>query len=138
MEKLKKIYTTHKEIILYVFFGGLTTLCNLVCYYIFAHILSVDELISTIIAFFISVLFAFATNRRYVFMSNAKGVKQTTAELIKFMGSRLFSGGLDLLLMYIFVTLLLFNDLLIKILSNIIVIILNYILSKLFVFRKKN
>ncbi|MFZ2539257.1 MAG: GtrA family protein [Oscillospiraceae bacterium] len=137
MEKIKRLYLKHKELILYVFFGGLTTLCNLICYYIFAHIFSIDEITSTIISFIVSVLFAFFTNRRYVFMSNAKGVKQVTNELARFFGARLFSGGLDVLMMYLFVTLLLFNDMLIKILSNIVVIILNYIFSKLFVFRKK-
>ncbi|MEG0693627.1 MAG: GtrA family protein [Oscillospiraceae bacterium] len=137
MEQLKVLYVKHKELILYVFFGGLTTFCNLLCYYIFAHIFAVDELISTIIAFVVSVLFAFFTNRRYVFMSTAKGMKQITGELTKFFGARLFSGGLDVLLMYLFVTLLLYNDMLIKILSNIIVILLNYIFSKRFVFREK-
>lgn len=127
----------YKELILYVFFGGLTTLCNLVCYYIFAHLLGLDEITATVIAFVVSVLFAFFTNRRYVFMSDAKGTKQVTSELVKFFGSRLFSGGLDVLIMYLFVSLLLYNDMLIKILSNILVIILNYIFSKLFVFRKK-
>ncbi len=137
MDKVKNLYLKHRELILYVFFGGLTTLCNLICYYVLAHILSINEITSTIISFIISVLFAFFTNRRYVFMSDAKGVQQVTNELVKFFGARLFSGGLDVLIMYIFVTLLLFNDMFIKVLSNIVVIILNYIFSKLFVFRKK-
>ena len=137
MKTLKQIVQKHKELILYGFFGGLTTLCNFVVYYISAHVLSIDELSATVIAFIVSVLFAFFTNRQYVFQSKATGMKQITLELTKFFGSRLFSGGLDLLLMYIFVTLLNYNDMVVKLLSNVIVIILNYIFSKVFVFRKK-
>lgn len=137
MEKIKCLYIKYKELILYVFFGGLTTLCNIVSYYIFAHMFFLNEIASTILAFIISVLFAFFTNSRYVFMSKAKGFKQVSNELVKFFGARLFSGGLDVLIMYIFVTLLMFNDIVIKILSNIIVIILNYLFSKLFVFKTK-
>lgn len=137
MKKLKGLYNKHKELILYVFFGGLTTLCNFAVYYIFAHLFSFHEIAATIIAFVISVLFAFFTNRKYVFASRAKGMKQISSELVKFFGSRLFSGGLDLLIMYVFVTLLLFNDMLIKLLSNVLVVIINYIFSKLFVFKRK-
>ena len=67
MKTLKQIVQKHKELILYGFFGGLTTLCNFVVYYISAHVLSIDELSATVIAFIVSVLFAFFTNRQYVF-----------------------------------------------------------------------
>lgn len=136
MEKLITCYQKHKEIIHYVFFGVLTTVCNFVVYFILVRVFLIDEITSTIIAFIVSVLFAFFTNRKYVFSSKAVGFKETASELTKFFGSRLFSGGLDVLIMYIFVTLLLFNDILIKILSNIFVVILNYIFSKIFVFKK--
>lgn len=137
MGGLRRIFLKYRELISYVFFGGLTTLCNIFVYWVLARIFSADELISTAIAFVISVIFAFYTNRKWVFFSKEKGVRPVFFEGCKFFASRLFSGGLDLLIMFIFVTILNYNDMIIKILSNILVIILNFIFSKLFVFKKK-
>lgn len=136
-DKIKAFFYEYKEYILYIFFGGLTTLSNIISYALLRHLFSIDELTATVIAFIISVIFAFFTNRKWVFESKASGFKAILSEGIKFFGSRLFSGGTDLLIMFIFVTQAGFNDMLIKILSNILVIILNYLLSKVFVFKKK-
>lgn len=131
------IFKKYREIIVYVFFGGLTTLCNIFVYWICAHPLNIDEITSTIIAFVVSVIFAFATNRIWVFHSGARGIKEIAYELCRFFGARLFSGGLDVLIIFVFVTHMGFNDMIIKLLSNVMVVILNYIFSKLFVFKKK-
>lgn len=136
MERWKALFVTYKELILYVFFGGLTTLVNLAGYALLARLLHVDELLSTLIAFVLSVIFAYLTNRKWVFESRASGGKAICYEVATFFGGRIFSGALDLLIMYLFVTCLHYNDLLIKILSNILVIILNFIISKWIVFRK--
>ena len=91
---------------------------------------------STILAFIISVLFAYLTNRKWVFESKAKG-KEILTELVKFFLCRFATGIFDFLCMYVLVDLLQFNDVIIKILSNVIVIILNFVASKLLVFNKK-
>jgi putative flippase GtrA len=132
-----KIYEKHKEKILYLFFGALTTIISLITYYLFTFtILNVDnplELqIANIISWIAGFTFAYFTNREYVFNSNNKDFK----EFIKFFLSRIFTLLLDMLIMYIFVTKLKYNDRLFKIISQIIVIVTNYILSKLIVFKK--
>lgn len=136
-EKIKALFIKYKEYVLYIFFGGLTTLVNVLSFWVFVYLFHLDEINSTIIAFVISVIFAFLTNRKWVFESKAKGAKAIFFETTKFFSSRLFSGGLDLLIMFIFVTVLAFNAMVIKLLSNILVIILNYVFSKVFVFKKK-
>lgn len=133
---MKQLLIKHKAIILYVLFGGLTTLTNILSYLLFAHALNFGVMPSTILAFIISVLFAYLTNRKWVFESKAKG-KEILTELVKFFLCRFATGIFDFLCMYVLVDLLQFNDVIIKILSNVIVIILNFVASKLLVFNKK-
>lgn len=137
MEKLKALYKKYEEPILYVFFGGLTTLVNLVIFFGSTRLLKINELWATVIGFIISVLFAYVTNRIFVFKSKAKGIKNIVREITSFFGCRLFSGGLDLALTAIFITWLNLYDVPVKILINIAVIVLNYLFSKLFIFKKK-
>ena len=133
---MKQLLIKHKAIILYVLFGGLTTLTNILSYLLLAHALNFGVMPSTVVAFVISLLFAYHTNRKLVFESKAKG-KETLAELIKFFLCRFATGIFDFLCMFVLVDLLQFNDVIIKILSNIIVIILNFVASKLLIFTKK-
>lgn len=140
MKEVKKIYLKYKEIINYVIVGVLTTLVSLLSYYgLVLTILNPDVSwqlqLANIISWLISVTFAYITNRKYVFESkNNKILKEAS----KFYGARVLTLLLDMLFMYITVTIFKFNDKIMKILSNIIVLILNYILSKLFVFIKKD
>lgn len=136
MGKLKELIIKYKEIILYVFFGGLTTLVNWGSYAVLANLFKVDYLVSTAIAWFISVLFAYVTNRTWVFESKAKGVKAISLEIISFFGFRLLSGFMDMGLMYLGVDIIGINHNLMKLLSNVVVVIANYVFSKLFIFRK--
>lgn len=133
---LKTIYEKHKEMILYLFFGGLTTLVNIVVYWIFVNLLHVDYLVSNMVAWLLSVLFAYITNKTYVFQSKSIGFLPIMREFSAFVSCRLFSGLIDMGIMYLGISIFGFYDLLIKILSNVIVVILNYVFSKLFIFRK--
>ena len=133
---LKTIYEKHKEMILYLFFGGLTTLVNIVVYWIFVNLLHVDYLVSNMVAWLLSVLFAYITNKIYVFQSKSIGFLPIMREFSAFVSCRLFSGLIDMGIMYLGISIFGFYDLLIKILSNVIVVILNYVFSKLFIFRK--
>ena len=92
---------------------------------------------SAAVAWVLSVLFAYVTNRRWVFHSEAKGAKAIGKEFAAFLGARLGTGLLDMLIMYLCVDLLGWNDMVMKLASNVIVVILNYILSKFFIFKKK-
>lgn len=131
------LFRKYKEIILYLVFGGLTTLVNIVTYFVCADWFHWGTVPSTIIAWFLSVVFAFITNKLFVFESKGTSLKTLFFETVSFFGCRLFSGVLDLFIMWLTVDILHWNDLLMKIISNILVIILNYIFSKLIIFRKK-
>ena len=134
IETIKK----NKEILLYIFFGGCTTLVNIVVYYICSHLLFMSTTMSTIISWFMSVVFAYVTNKFFVFESKNCEISKLIYEIFSFFGCRLTTGILDLVIMIIFVDFLHFNDLVIKILSNILVIILNYVASKILIFKQKN
>lgn len=137
MNKLISLYKKYEEQILYIFFGGLTTLVNLAVFFCSTRLLNINELWATIIGFILSVLFAYVTNRIFVFKSKAKGIKNIVREVTSFFGCRLFSGGLDLALTAVFITWLQLYDVPVKIIINIVVIVLNYLFSKLFIFKKK-
>lgn len=121
-----------KELILYVVFGVLTTVVNIIAYVVFAKYLNVDYIISNIIAWFLSVLFAYITNRIWVFESKSDNILR---EISLFFGGRLFSGVVDTSLLYLMVDILLIGDFVSKVVTQIIVVVLNYVISKLVVFK---
>lgn len=130
---MKNIIQKNKEIIMYLVFGVLTTVVNIVVYYIFSNLLHMNYLFSNAMAWFLSVLFAYVTNRKYVFDSKNN---QIIKEAISFFGSRLATGIMDMMLMWFLVNFNVVNDVVAKVVVNVIVVILNYILSKLVVFKK--
>lgn len=132
------LYHKQKEIIYYLIFGGLTTLVSLIIYYglvstILNPNVALELQIANLISWIGSVLFAYITNRKYVFQSKTK---KRGVEFFSFLGSRIATLLLDMLIMYIGVTVLNQNDKLLKLISQIFVIMANYILSKLLVFKK--
>lgn len=136
MEKIKKLLKKYKFIILYGIFGVLTTIINIVTYALCYDVFNISNVVSNIIAWVLSVLFAFITNKIWVFESKCFDFKIFIKELWNFIVCRLATGALDLGIMYVGVDLLKGPALILKIASNIIVIILNYVMSKLFVFKK--
>ena len=134
MDYLKK----YKDVILYLIFGVLTTIVNIVVYWLMAHPFDFGVMPSTITAWIVSVLFAYITNRTWVFQSSAKDVEEIVKEIISFVGCRLATGVLDWVCMFVFVDILHINDLLIKCGANVLVIVLNYVASKLLIFRRKD
>lgn len=127
----------HKGVILYLVFGALTTLVNIASYWLFAHIFSLNTLTSTVLAWVASVIFAFFTNKLIVFEARGNGARHFLYELAMFLLARLATGVLDIAIMLVFVDVLHLNDIVIKIISNVVVIILNYIVSKFIIFAKK-
>lgn len=133
---MKQLFVKYRELILYVFFGGLTTLVNWGLYWLLANPLGVPYLWATAFAQIASILFAYVTNRIWVFQSKARGFREVSLEMLRFFGARGVSFFLDLGCMYVGVDLLHINDTWMKLLANILVIIANYVFSKVFVFRK--
>lgn len=132
---IKSLYEKYKQLIPYTIFGVLTTVVNIFVYWLMAHPLGLSTLLSTIIAWIAGVVFAYVTNRKWVFHSNTCGAAQIIKELFSFFLCRLATGIIDWILMWLFVDKLYFDDMLIKTLSNVLVIILNYVASKLLIFR---
>jgi len=135
---LLKKYKLEKfaDVIPYAFFGGCTTLVNVIVYWFLAHPLGMETIPATIAAWLAAVLFAYFTNRKWVFHSTAHGQSEILKESVSFFACRLATGLLDWACMYVFVDLLFINDMLIKILANALVIILNYVASKKVIFKK--
>ncbi len=134
---MKELFKKYKEVIMYLIFGVLTTVIALASYYILtATILNAENAvelqIANIISWIAGVLFAFFTNKKFVFESknNAK------VEFPKFVGARIVTLLMDMLVMFVGVTLLTLNHKIMKLLAQVIVIVSNYIFSKLFVFKK--
>ena len=136
---IKRTYLKYKEVINYLIFGVLTTIVSLLTYYLLVFTIlnpenGIELQIANIISWITCVTFAYITNRKYVFNSKDKNIIK---EIIKFYSSRLTTLFLDMSIMFIFVTKLNLNDKIIKIIVQILIIILNYILSKLLVFKQK-
>ena len=136
MRNIKKIINT--QTILYVIFGILTTIVNLISYYFFSNIMSINYLISNMISWIISVLFAYITNKFYVFNSKDTSKDIIIKEFIKFVNCRLTSGIIEMILLFLLVDIIKVNDFISKLVIGVIVVILNFIFSKLFVFKKLN
>lgn len=135
---MKELIKKYGEIIRYLIIGGLTTLISLIIYYgltltVLNAKVPIELQIANIASWIGAVTFAYFTNKYYVFKDNSKD----KMGVVKFFSSRIVTLLLDMLLMYIFVTKLGFNDKIIKIIVQVIVIVGNYVLSKFFVFNKR-
>lgn len=147
---IKDFLKTHKQIILYVIFGGLTTLVNYVVYFLCKGT-GLDYKVSTVISWVFAVLFAFVTNKLFVFESRGRESKTVVKELTLFFGGRLFSLALELLIMKIGMDLihadrLTFNffekalplgEFLTKTVAQLVVLITNFVISKFLIFKSK-
>ena len=137
MDKAKELIIKYKEVISYLIFGVLTTVVNFIVYFLFARVFRVNDIISNVIAWVLSVLFAYITNKIYVFESKTTERKEIFREITSFFSCRALSGVMDVGLFALGVKLLAMNDLIMKIITQILVVILNYVFSKVFIFRKK-
>ncbi len=135
IRKLKPFYEKRKDIVLYIFFGGLTTVVSFVVFWFFVDVIPLDPLIANTISWVLAVAFAFFTNRVWVFNSPTETIPAFLKQLFLFYAGRLLSFGVETIIIWIFITKLGFNDLLIKLAATVIVLILNYIISKVIVFR---
>lgn len=134
---MRTLFEKYRELILYVFFGGLTTLVDWASYWMMTDLLHVPYMAAAFLSQVFSILFAYVTNRRFVFESGARGVRAVAVEMVKFFGARGVSLLLNMLVMFLGVDLLHGNDKAVKIAASVLVVIANYIFSKLFVFRNK-
>ena len=125
----------YKSILMYLFFGICTTVINIVTYWIFYIYLDFPNILSTIFSWIISVLFAYITNKLWVFESRSFDKKVLVREITTFFGARFISGVIDLGIMFVFVDILFSPAMVVKFISNMFVVIFNYIASKLVIFK---
>ncbi len=133
---MQKTYQKYRDVILYVFFGGCTTVINLLTYYASTRYLGLGTIASTVLAWWVAVVFAYLTNRKLVFHSSNKAPGAILLEFLFFILCRLLTGLLDVAVMYFFVDRLGWPDLVMKPLSNLIVILTNYIASRWLIFKR--
>lgn len=136
--KIADIYENHLEGMRYLIFGALATAVNIGVYSICYYICQISNSVSNVIAWIIAAIFAYLTNKILVFESKVDSKNQLIKEMVSFFGCRLLTLGIDQVIMIITVDKFKLNAFFMKILSNIVVIILNFVFSKLFIFKKKN
>ncbi len=140
MNNIKKLNTKYKEIINYLIVGVLTTIVSLSTYYLLVFTIlnpenSIQLQIANIVSWIVSVAFAYVTNRKYVFESKEKNKLK---EAGMFFSARVLTLLLDMAIMFVGVTVLHLNDKIFKLISQVAITISNYLISKLFVFKKNS
>ena len=133
--KMKALLKKYRPELIYLVFGVLTTVVNYLIYFPCDWILHIAWL-SNSIAWVFAVLFAYLTNKPFVFRSHDWSAKTVVPELTKFVGCRLASGVMETVILFVTVDLLGWNGNLWKLVTSVLVVILNYLASKLLVFKK--
>ena len=136
MKKLKLLVEKHWDVISYLFFGVLTTAVNYIVYLPCYNVLGLSGSVSNAIAWVAAVAFAYLTNKPFVFRSYDWSMKTVIPELTKFVGCRVGSGALETAIIFLTVDILSWNGNVMKLLTSVLVVVLNYIGSKLLVFKK--
>lgn len=137
MDKLKALYQRHGSVLRYVVIGGMTTVVNLAVFALTNGLLGIHYQVANILAWIFAVAFAFWGNKVVVFHSRTSGAKAMLLEAVRFVGTRFSTLAISALILYIAVDLLRWNANVSKLLSQVFEIVLNYVLGRLLVFRRK-
>lgn len=134
---IQPFYKKYKEILLYLFFGGLTFLVSIGSFALFEQGFKMSPLVANIFSWILAVAFAYITNRIWVFKDVAHGAAGIVKEIVAFFAGRLATLGIEELILYVGITLLGFPSLAVKIVGQVVVIVSNYFISKIIVFKSK-
>lgn len=137
MDRLNKILRKYGDVLVYLVFGVLTTAVNYVVYLPCYNLLHMSAAVSNVIAWVFAVAFAYLTNKPFVFKSYDWSTKTVVPELTKFVMTRIGSGVLETFIIFLTVDLLAWNGNVMKLITSVLVVVINYVGSKLLVFRKK-
>lgn len=149
LKRFEPFYKAHKEVLMYLFFGGLTTVVSVIFFAIPIKLLSIgtqdiagmkldmDVITANVISWICAVTFAYVTNRTWVFEDKSYGAAGIARECAAFFAGRLFTLIVETLLLNLCCTLIGMNEIVAKIIVSVVTIVLNYIISKLWVFRSK-
>lgn len=130
-------YKKYKEGLMYLFFGGLAFFLNIFLFALFTDIMKINDLLANAISWVICVLFQYITNRTWVFDGHVEGSAALIKQISSFFGGRIFTLVVEEIIILVFITWLGFNRIAVKLVAQVVVIVLNYVISKLFVFKKK-
>ena len=137
MKLIGKIYKKYKEAIDYLFWGGVAFVLSMVLFYIFANVMNIYEQIANILSWIICVIFTYLTNRTFVFQSKVKGLKNIFKEFKDFVAARLLTLVMENVILFVMIDLLDINNMISKLVGQFVVIVSNYFLSKLWIFKKE-
>ena len=138
VQKIRALLEKYWDVITYLVFGVLTTVVNYLVYLPVYNLLGISAAVSNAIAWVAAVAFAYLTNKPFVFKSHDWSMETVLPELSKFVGCRVASGAMETAIIFVTVDLLHWNGNLWKLVTSVLVVILNYFGSKLLVFKKKN
>ena len=134
----RPFYQKHKEVLLYLFFGFVTTVISVVVYWLGADVAGISPLIANLFSWVLAVLVAFLTNRTWVFHARTENRQAFFRQLLSFYGGRLFTLGVEEAILFVGISLLHFANMPVKWTAQVVIVILNYVISKLVVFKKKS
>lgn len=137
IEKAKQLYFKHREIISYLFFGVLTTAVDFISYFIFTRLFTINEVWANVLSQAVAILFAYVTNKIFVFEDKTNTPFELVVQFVKFVSCRLVTMVINSAMFAVMIDMMHISDLITKVIVSVVVIILNYIFSKLIIFRKK-
>lgn len=137
MNNIIKIYKKNEEAINYLFWGFAAFVLGTGLFYVFANIMWIYEQIANILSWVICVIFAYLTNRIFVFKSKVKGLKNIIMEFKDFVAARVLTLVMENAILFVMIDLLTFHNMIAKIAGQVVVIVSNYFLSKLWIFKNK-
>ena len=137
IQKIRTLIEKHWDIVSYLFFGVCTTIVNYLVYIPCYNLLGMSASVSNMVAWVVAVAFAYLTNKPFVFKSNDWSAATVVPELTKFVGCRIGSGVAETIVLFLAVDLLGWNGNIWKLVTQVMVTVMNYVASKLLVFRKK-
>ncbi|MCM1267012.1 MAG: GtrA family protein [Bacteroidales bacterium] len=129
------LYRKHEEGFNYLIFGFLAFVLNYILYFVFADALAMHYMAATVLSWVLTVVFAYWTNRTFVFKSQNKDLRSVGKEFVSFIGARVATEVLEIVLMYVMVDVAAINDKISKLVCQTIVILANYVLSKIWIFK---
>lgn len=137
MDLIIKIYRKYKEAIDYLFWGGVAFVLSMALFYVFANVMDIYEQIANILSWIICVIFTYFTNRTFVFQSKVKGIRNIFNEFKDFVTARLLTLVMENVILFVMIDLLTINNMISKLTGQFVVIVSNYFLSKLWIFKKE-
>ena len=138
IDRIKALCIKYKEVLLYLIFGGLTTVVSLASFWVCTYPLHINVLISNVISWICAVTFAYFTNAKWVFEAKPQTRGEAFRQFVSFYAGRLATLGVEEAILLVFVTLLHGNEMIVKLIAQVVVVVLNYVVSKLFVFKKND